>query len=131
MLEDKHWEKRINFTTHDFPHARYLHSTCDFFGKHEVNPLILEYNRLILVTVFPLGLEVSESNIPSEFESLFSTPGIDIVEKLLRYFGDKSNFTKKHTLNVQDNCSSARQILFLRGHPLHIPTDVFNVNNRR
>ncbi|CAG8956156.1 hypothetical protein HYFRA_00012073 [Hymenoscyphus fraxineus] len=33
MLQDKFWLKRQNSVTHNLPHARYMHSMCEFFGS--------------------------------------------------------------------------------------------------
>lgn len=31
--KDKFWLKRQNSVTHSLPHARYMHSMCEFFGS--------------------------------------------------------------------------------------------------
>lgn len=33
QIKDKFWLKRQNSVTHSLPHARYMHSMCEFFGR--------------------------------------------------------------------------------------------------
>ncbi|KAF2805695.1 uncharacterized protein BDZ99DRAFT_109846 [Mytilinidion resinicola] len=92
VVSDKFWLKKQNTATHSSPHARYLHSTCEF-----------------------IDATVKDAPISEELRELLSEKGSKIVSSLSDYMSKSKEKERKRVHRQEDNdiCKASQMILYL------------------